>query len=115
MRPRRVGWIGLGIMGRPMAENLLRAGFDVTAYNRTPARLEAFLRSGGRAAASPRDVARASDVVVTMVSDTPDVEQVLFGTAGVSDGARAGQTVVDMSTISPRATRDFARRLRPRA
>jgi 3-hydroxyisobutyrate dehydrogenase-like beta-hydroxyacid dehydrogenase len=110
----RVGWIGLGIMGRPMAQNLLRAGFDVVAYNRTATRLEDFVRSGGRAAASPCEVARQTDVVVTMVSDTRDVEEVLFGTAGVFDAARGGQRVIDMSTISPRATRDFARRLRSR-
>jgi 3-hydroxyisobutyrate dehydrogenase-like beta-hydroxyacid dehydrogenase len=112
MKSERVGWIGLGIMGRPMAENLLRAGFEVTAYNRTPARLEEFVLSGGQAAASPRDVARASDVIVTMVSDTPDVEEVLFGAVGVSAAARAAQVLIDMSTISPRATRDFAARLR---
>ena len=110
----RVGWIGFGIMGRPMTENLLRAGFAVTGYNRTASRLERFAGAGGRVADDPRAVAEASDVVVTMVSDTPDVEQVLFGSGGVVEGCRGGQVVVDMSTISPRATREFARRLRER-
>jgi len=109
-----IGWIGLGIMGGPMARNLLRAGFDVVAYNRSAPRLEDFVRAGGRGATSPADVARRTDVVVTMVSDTPDVEQVVFGSGGVVEGARAGQRVIDMSTISPRATRDFAARLRSR-
>jgi 3-hydroxyisobutyrate dehydrogenase len=110
----RVGWIGLGIMGRPMAENLLRASFPVVAYNRSAARLEAFVASGGRAAGSPREVAGLSDVVVTMVSDTADVEEVVFGANGAAAGIHAGSVVVDMSTISPRATREFARRLRER-
>lgn len=111
-RTARVGWVGLGIMGRPMAENLLRAGFVVTAFNRSAARREAFARVGGRTAASPQEVARASDVVVTMVSDTRDVEEVLFGARGVADGLGPGAIVIDMSTISPRATRTFAERLR---
>lgn len=109
-----VGWIGFGIMGRPMAENLLRAGFTVAGYNRTKSRLESFAGAGGRLAESPRDAAAASDVVVTMVSDTGDVEQVLFGESGAVEGLRAGQIVVDMSTISPRATREFATKLRAR-
>jgi 3-hydroxyisobutyrate dehydrogenase len=108
----RIGWIGLGIMGRSMAQNLLRAGFAVTAFNRSPPPLEDFVRAGGQRAASASEVARRSDVVVTMVSDTPDVEEVLFGVAGVCRGVRAGQVVVDMSTISPKATREFALRLR---
>src|SRR5882672_1580343 len=111
-RSLRVGWIGFGIMGRPMAENLLRAGFVVGGYNRTPSRLESFSRAGGRVEQSPRAVAAASDVVVTMVSDTPDVARALFGEGGVVGGCRAGQLVVDMSTISPRATREFAAKLR---
>lgn len=110
----RVGWIGLGIMGRPMAENLRRASFPVVAYNRSATRLEAFVASGGRAAGSPREVAGLSDVVVTMVSDTADVEEVVFGANGAAAGIHAGSVVVDMSTISPRATREFARRLRER-
>ena len=110
----RIGWIGFGIMGRPMSENLLRAGFTVTGWNRTPSRLAAFAQAGGRIVESPAAVAAASDVVFTMVSDTADVAEVLFGERGVFESSRAGQVVVDMSTISPRATRDFAAKLRSR-
>lgn len=109
-RPR-VGWIGLGIMGRPMAANLRRAGFEVVAWNRGEERRAAFAQCGGQVAESARDVAAASDVIVTMVSDTADVEEVLFGESGAVAGARAGQIVVDMSTISPRVTRVIAARL----
>ncbi len=114
MKRPRVGWIGLGIMGAPMARHLLRAGFSVTAYNRGASRREAFAADGGRVAESPRDVARASDVVFTMVSDTPDVESVVFGEKGVTEGALSGTMVIDMSTISPRATQTMAGRLSER-
>ncbi len=107
-----VGWIGLGIMGRPMAENLLRAGFPVVAFNRTPARVDALVRAGAQPAASPQAVAEAAELVVVMVSDTADVEEVLFGPSGVAAGTQPGQVVMDMSTISPTATRAFAARLR---
>jgi 3-hydroxyisobutyrate dehydrogenase len=107
-----IGWIGLGIMGRPMATNLRRAGFEVTAYNRGDTRRAAFVGDGGSVAASPKAVAAVSDVVITMVSDTADVERVLFGPGGALEGARAGQTFIDMSTISPRATREIASKLR---
>jgi 3-hydroxyisobutyrate dehydrogenase len=110
----RIGWIGFGIMGRPMSANLLRAGFTVTGWNRTPSRLEAFAQAGGRIVESPAAVGAASDIVFTMVSDTADVEDVLFGERGIFETSRAGQLVVDMSTISPRATRNFAAKLRSR-
>src|SRR5436190_19015385 len=80
----KIGWVGFGIMGRPMAENLLRAGFVVAGYNRTASRLESFARAGGGVEESPRAVTAASDVVVTMVSDTPDVAHVLFAEDGVA-------------------------------
>ena len=107
----RVGFVGLGTMGGAMAANAARAGFDVTAWNRTPGRDAELHGLGVRIAANPAAVAAASDVVITMVSDTPDVEAVLFGSEGVASGAAAGCLVVDMSTISPSATRDFAERL----
>lgn len=111
MAIERVGWIGLGIMGRPMSHNLQRAGFHVIGFSRTPQRLEPLVAAGGEAATSPADVARRSEVVITMVPDTPDVEQVLFGEHGVVQGVRPGTIVIDMSTISPAATRCFAQRL----
>lgn len=106
--PTRLGFIGLGIMGRGMAQNLLKAGFQVTLWNRTPARAAPLVEAGATKAASPAEVARASEIVFTCVSDTPDVEAVLLAEGGVLEGAKPGSLVVDMSTISPRATREIA-------
>ena len=107
----RVGFVGLGTMGGAMAANAARAGFEVSAWNRTPGRAGELDELGVRLLDSPAAVAAASDIVITMVSDTPDVEAVLFGADGVAAGARPGTLVVDMSTISPSATREFAARL----
>ena len=107
----RIGFVGLGTMGAAMAANVRRAGFEVTAWNRTPGRATALLALGVTEAATPADVARASDVVVTCVSDTPDVEAVLFGVDGVASGLAPGGLVIDCSTISPAATAIFAARL----
>jgi 3-hydroxyisobutyrate dehydrogenase len=101
----RIGFIGLGIMGRPMAKNLLRAGFDVVAYNRSePPRAE-IAAVGGRIVASPAEVARDAELVITIVTDSPDVEAVCLGPRGVIEGARPDTLVVDMSTISPAVTK----------
>jgi 3-hydroxyisobutyrate dehydrogenase len=95
-----------------MCQNLLKAGFALTVYNRTDRpRVRAVVEAGATRAASPRDAAADSDVVVTMVTDSPDVERVILGEDGVIHGARAGATVIDMSTISPRVTRQIAARL----
>lgn len=110
----RVGFVGLGTMGGAMAANAARAGFQVSAWNRTPGRAPELEELGVTRRASPAAVAANSDVVITIVSDTPDVEAVLFGPAGVAEGATPGTIVVDMSTISPSATRDFADRLAAR-
>ncbi len=107
----RVGFVGLGTMGGAMAANVARAGHSVTAWNRTPGRGDALADLGVAVVESPAAVARASDIVVSIVSDTPDVEAVLFGPDGVEAGAGEGLLVVDMSTISPSATRGFAERL----
>ncbi len=107
----RIGFIGLGIMGRGMADNLMRAGFDITVWNRTAERMTPFVERGATAAASPKAVAEASDIIITCVSDTPDVEAVLLGAAGVIHGAAAGALVIDMSTINPVNTVDIARQL----
>jgi 3-hydroxyisobutyrate dehydrogenase len=101
-------------MGGAMAANAARAGFDVTAWNRTPGRAADLEELGVKLAPTAADVARASEIVISIVSDTPDVEEVLFGDAGVAAGAASGSLVVDMSTISPSATRDFAARLAER-
>jgi 3-hydroxyisobutyrate dehydrogenase-like beta-hydroxyacid dehydrogenase len=107
----RVGFVGLGTMGAAMARNVAAAGFPLTVWNRTRDRAKVLRDVGATEARSPADVARASDVVVSCVSDTPDVEAVIFGEGGVAEGARRGQLVIDCSTISPSATRDFAARL----
>lgn len=107
----RVGFCGLGTMGAAMATNVRRAGFGLSVWNRTPGKAELPLSEGAEELASPAAVAAASDIVVICVSDTPDVEAVLFGDDGVAAGARSGSLVVDCSTIAPGATRDFAARL----
>jgi 3-hydroxyisobutyrate dehydrogenase len=107
----RIGFIGLGIMGRGMARNLLRAGFALKVWNRTAARMAELSGDGAIATTSPAALAAGCDLVITCVSDTPDVEQVLFGAEGACHGIAAGAVVVDMSTISPQATRQFAGRL----
>src|SRR5918996_111892 len=107
----RIGFIGLGIMGQGMSRNLLDAGYDLTVWNRTPARMEPLVKAGASAADSPAALAAAVDIVVCCVSDTPDVQQVLVGDDGVVHGARAGSLVIDCSTISPQVTREIAGRL----
>jgi 3-hydroxyisobutyrate dehydrogenase len=98
-------------MGRPMALNLVKAGFKLTVFNRTRSKTEPLAAAGADVADSAAEVARASDVVITIVSDTPDVESVLFGSDGLLHGVAAGKVVTDMSTISPDATIGFANRL----
>lgn len=107
----KVAFIGLGTMGTPMALNLLQAGHEVTVHNRTRGREEAVAAAGARRAESPQVAAAGAEVVITCVSDTPDVEQILLGEAGVIQGAQPGTVVVDMSTISPGATRQMAEKL----
>ena len=112
MANNKVGFIGLGIMGMPMARNLMKANFEVVAYNRTAAKAEALAKEGARAAKSPRELATECPVVITIVSDTPDVEAVILGKDGVIEGIKPGSVVIDMSTVSPKATRDIAARLK---
>jgi 3-hydroxyisobutyrate dehydrogenase-like beta-hydroxyacid dehydrogenase len=107
----RVGFVGLGIMGAGMARNLLGAGFDVTVYNRTSARTQPLVDEGATAADSPKQLAEACQVVLICVSDTPDVEAVLFGEDGLAAGLAEGTLVIDTSTVSPEATREWADRL----
>ncbi len=110
----RIAFVGLGTMGAAMAANLRRAGFEVTVWNRTPGRAGALVELGATEADTPAAAARAADVVVSCVSDTPDVETVLFGKGGVAEGLAAGGLVIDCSTISPASTAGFAARLRER-
>jgi len=108
----RIGFIGLGIMGRGMSHNLLKAGFEVGVWNRTAARMDPLAEAGATTAASPAELAAQSDIIITCVSDTPDVRQAILGEQGVIHGMRPGSLVVDMSTISPQATREIAAALK---
>jgi 3-hydroxyisobutyrate dehydrogenase len=107
-----IGFIGLGIMGKPMSMNLIKAGFSLTVYNRTAAKCEPLVAAGATAVSSPREVAECADVIVTIVSDTPDVEAVLFGEEGIWYGRKEGHVHIDMSSISPAETQRYAARLR---
>lgn len=110
----RIGFIGLGIMGKPMAGHLLRAGYAMTVWNRTASKAAELVKAGAREGASPKDVAAQSDITIIMVADTPDVRHVVLDQNGVREGARPGSVVVDMSTISPAATREIAEALTAR-
>jgi len=107
----RIGFIGIGIMGKPMAGHIMKAGYPLTVYTRSRSKAEELVANGAVWASSPLEVAKNSDIIITMVSDTPDVEQVLFGENGLDGGLSAGKIIIDMSTISPAGTRDFAKRL----
>ncbi len=104
----RIGFIGLGTMGAPMARRLLEAGHDLTVHNRTREREAPLTALGARGAATPRECARDRELVITMVSDTPDVQAVVLGEEGAALGMDAGSVLVDMSTISPATTRLIA-------
>jgi 3-hydroxyisobutyrate dehydrogenase len=111
MKPN-VGLIGLGLMGKPMGQNWLRAGFPLTVWNRTRSRADDLISAGAKWAVSPREVAAQADVLVTIVSDPPAVEEVVFGPAGKAElgalaGMKPGSTLIDSSTVSP----DLARRI----
>jgi 2-hydroxy-3-oxopropionate reductase len=103
-----VGFIGLGIMGKPMARNLLRAGFPVVVLNRSRAPVDELVAEGATAGTSPQDVASRSDVVITMLPDSPDVEAVVLGENGVVHGIKRGALYIDMSTIAPATARTVA-------
>lgn len=107
-----LGFIGLGIMGKPMVRNLLKAGYAVHVYSIIASDVEEIARDGAQAQNSSRDVAAASDVIITMVPNTPQVEAVLFGEAGVAEALVPGKVVIDMSTISSLATQKFAETLK---
>jgi 3-hydroxyisobutyrate dehydrogenase len=110
----RIGFVGLGIMGRGMAANLLKAGFALTVWNRTTSHMTELVAGGAHAGASPADVAERSDITLVCVSDTPDVEQVILGEKGIIHGAQPGALVIDHSTISPQATQAIAAQLAAR-
>ena len=111
MTTMRLGYIGLGTMGEAMAENLIRAGYSLTVYNRTTSKAERLLDLGASLAESPAEVARKSELVFMNVSDTPDVLEIVFGENGIVEGAHPGMILVDHSTIKPSASREIYQRM----
>ena len=107
----KIGFVGLGIMGRPQALNIRKAGYEMTVWARRSASMRPLLDAGASACASPKEAAAAADVTFVMVADTPDVEQVILGPGGIVEGAKPGSVVVDMSTISPVVAREIAKKL----
>ena len=105
-----IGFIGLGIMGRPMASNLIKGGHTLFLHSRSGVPQE-LASAGGKSCGSAKEVAQKSDIIITMVPDTPDVEKVLFGANGVAEGLSKGKIVVDMSSISPIETKNFAKKI----
>jgi 2-hydroxy-3-oxopropionate reductase len=111
--PTKIGFIGLGIMGKPMAKNLIKAGFPLVVHNRSRAAVDELAKLGATAAGSARETAAASDIIVTMLPDSPDVELVALGSGGIREGARSGQLFIDMSTINPIVSKKIAAQLAP--
>jgi len=105
-----IGFVGLGIMGKPMALNLIKGGHTLFLHSRSGAPQE-LTSAGGKACASAKEVAQKADIIITMVPDTPDVEKVLFGQNGIAEGLSRGKTVIDMSSISPIETKKFAKKI----
>jgi len=108
---KRIGFIGLGVMGKPMAMNLLKTGYSMIVWNRTRSKMNDLLAAGAEGAESPKEVAEKSDVVITIVTDSPDVEEVVLGPQGVIHGAHEGLILIDMSTISPTVAKKVAEKL----
>src|SRR3989442_5942851 len=104
MAKDRIGFIGLGIMGKPMARNLLKAGYPLVVHSRSRPPVDEVVAAGAADGKSPPGVAQQSDIIITMLPDSPDVQQVLLGRDGVVDGIRAAAVLVGMSTISPLVT-----------
>ena len=109
---KKIGFIGLGIMGKPMAQNLLKAGYELTVYDIVPERMEELVKAGARRGSSGQDVAARSEVVITMLPNSPHVRAAVLGPNGVLEGARPGTILVDMSSIAPLASQEIAARAR---
>jgi len=105
---RRTGFIGLGIMGKPMALNLIKAGYELTVYDIVAERMEDLLKAGARRGSSSKDVAGRSEVVITMLPNSPHVREAVLGSGGVLEGAKPGTILVDMSSIAPLASKEIA-------
>ncbi len=109
---RKIGFIGLGIMGKPMAKNLLKAGFPLVVYNRSKAPVEELVREKALSATSPKEVGERTEVIITMLLDSPEVREVILGREGVIHGIREGSVVIDMSSINPLVTKEIAKELK---
>ncbi|HET7480655.1 MAG TPA: 2-hydroxy-3-oxopropionate reductase [Rubrobacteraceae bacterium] len=108
----KIGFIGLGIMGKPMAKNLLEAGYELTVYNRSPEKAEELAGDGATVGGNPKEVAENSDIIITMLPDSPQVNEVVAGENGVLEGIKEGALIVDMSTISPVVTEELAAKVK---
>jgi 2-hydroxy-3-oxopropionate reductase len=111
---KKIGFIGLGIMGKPMAKNLLKAGYSLVVCDIMPAPVQELVGAGAQAGDSAEDVAARSEVIITMLPNSPEVMEAVFGPRGVAAGIRSGSTLVDMSSIAPAASRQLAERLKPK-
>src|SRR6185369_8029982 len=111
MAQPKIGFIGLGIMGKPMARNLLKAGYSLVVHNRSRAKVDELAKEGATPATSPKEVAAAVDVIITMLPNSPDVELVALGPNGIKEGAKRGQLFIDMSTINPIVSQQIAKEL----
>jgi 2-hydroxy-3-oxopropionate reductase len=105
---KKIGFIGLGIMGKPMAKNLLKAGYPLTVYDIVPDRIDDVVEAGAKAGSSSKEVAEKSEVVITMLPNSPDVKDAVLGKNGVLDGAKPGTILIDMSSIAPLASKEVA-------
>ena len=107
----KIGFIGLGIMGKPMSRNLLKAGYQLVVFNRSKGAVNELVAAGASAAANPREVAKQAEIVITMLPNSPHVRDVVLGEAGIIEGAGKGSVVIDMSSIAPLVSREIAARL----
>src|SRR5437870_5273756 len=107
----KIGFIGLGIMGKPMDKNLIKAGLQLVVHNRSRGKVDEVVKEGATGAVSPKEVASAVDIIITMLPNSPDVELVVLGPNGIKDGARKGQLFIDMSTINPIVSQKIAKEL----
>jgi len=111
VKKMKIGFIGLGIMGKPMSRNLLKAGYELVVFNRSKGAVNELVAAGAKAAENPREVAEQAEIVITMLPNSPHVREVVLGEAGVIEGAAKGSVVIDMSSIAPLVSREIAARL----
>ena len=109
---KKIGFIGLGIMGKPMAMNLLKAGYSLTVYDIVPEKIKELVAAGAKAGASSKDVAKQSEIVITMLPNSPHVKEAVLGAGGVLEGAKSGTILIDMSSIAPLASKEIAQKVR---